>query len=183
MTLEQLLAIMPKLGAIRAANYLPFLKEAMVEGLINTPARQAAFLAQLAHESVELRYMEEIASGKAYDVAVNPTLANRLGNDQPGDGVKYKGRGPIQITGKANYAAVGQALGVDFIAEPALLAQAEYAFRAAVWYWVSRKLSALADLDTEESYKSITKKINGGYNGWDSRLVYWHRARKALGLE
>lgn len=174
---------MPRLGEVKATKYLPFLTEAMEEGLINTPQRQAAFLAQLAHESVELRYWEEIASGRAYDIAINPTLAKRLGNDKPGDGVKYKGHGPIQITGKANHKGCGEALELDLLNEPKLLTLPENGFRSAVWFWVSRNLSVQADLDTEESFKIITKRINGGYNGWDSRLVYWHRARKALGLE
>jgi predicted chitinase len=123
LTIDQLQRIMPKLPPAKAAEYLPHLNAAMVEYSVNTPARQTAFLAQLAHESGQLRYMEEIASGQAYE--------NRkdLGNTQPGDGVRFKGRGPIQLTGRANYTAASLALcGKRLV--PLLVAQPEHVLRA-----------------------------------------------------
>jgi predicted chitinase len=179
MTLEELVAIMPKLGPIRAGRFLPFLKAAMDEGAINTPRRQAAFLAQVAHESGELHYWEELASGKAYERRTD------LGNtpEDDGDGPKYKGRGPLQLTGRKNYLEAGAALGLDLVNNPELVATPEVGFRTTVWFWVTHGLNQLADLDSEDGFKRITHRINGGYNHLEERQKYWHRARKVLGLE
>jgi putative chitinase len=171
-TVDQLRTIMPNLPAAKAQQYLPLLNAAMTEAQINTPQRQAAFLAQIAQESAELRYFEEIASGAAYEGNRN------LGNTQPGDGVRYKGRGPIQLTGRANYRAAGQALGLDLEGNPALAADPHVAFRTAGWYWNSRKLSPLADAG---NFREITHRINGGYNGEAIRERYYATAKKALG--
>ena len=103
---------MPGVDPAKAEQYLPHINKAMAEGNINTPKRQAAFLAQLAHESGSLRYMEEIASGAAYEGRSD------LGNTQPGDGTRYKGRGPIQLTGRSNYREAGKALGLDLEGNP-----------------------------------------------------------------
>lgn len=140
---------------------------------ITSPKRQAAFLGQIAHESGSLRYVAEIATGDAYEGRVS------LGNVQPGDGRKYKGRGLIQITGRANYAACSAALGRDFILNPELLELPTEAARSAAWFWHTKGLNALADRD---AFGSITKVINGGYNGLDERITSWLTARKALGL-
>src|SRR6185436_1802430 len=105
-----------------------------------TPLRQAMFLAQLGHESMSFRYMEEIASGAAYEGRKD------LGNTHTGDGKRFKGRGPIQLTGRANYKAAGDALGVDFINSPEIAAFTEYGFRTAVWFWGTRNLNPLADV-------------------------------------
>ena len=109
-------------------EYLDYINQAMTEGQINTSPRQAAFLAQLAHESGQLVYMEEIASGDKYE--------NRsdLGNTQPGDGKRYKGRGPIQLTGRSNYRDTGRALGLDLEANPEQVATPSIGFRTSVWY-------------------------------------------------
>jgi predicted chitinase len=171
-TLDQLRAIMPRLPLAKAQQYLPLLNAAMAEGGINTPQRQAAFLAQLAHESGGLKYFEELASGSAYEGRAD------LGNTHPGDGVRYKGRGPIQLTGRNNYIAAGKALGLDLVDNPKLAADPAVGFRTATWFWNSHKLSPLAD---QGNFRAITKKINGGYTGEAGREAYWAKAKAALG--
>lgn len=168
---RQLTEIMPNLSASKAREYLPYLNKAMIEADINTPERQAAFLAQLAHESGGLQYMEEIASGAAYEGRAD------LGNTQPGDGVRFKGRGPIQLTGRSNYEAAGRALGIDLVNNPERAADPDVAFRVAAWYWNSRDLSAYAD---RGDFSGITYRINGGYNGAAERVAYWETAKDVL---
>lgn len=172
MTLSQLMRIMPFAGA-RAALFLPFLNVAMDEYKINTPARQSAFLAQIAHESGSLRYVREIASGSAYEGRAS------LGNVRPGDGVKFRGRGLIQITGRANYRACSLALFGDerLLENPLLLETAENACRSAAWFWHSRKLNELADAG---KFVTLTKRINGGTNGLEDRQAYYSRAKEVL---
>jgi putative chitinase len=163
--------IMPNLPAAKRQLYLPHLNKAMQEFEIATYLRASAFLAQLAHESAELRYFEEIASGKAYEGRKD------LGNTQPGDGMKYKGHGPIQITGRANHAACGKALGLDLINNPTLITQPQNAFRSAGWFWDTRGLNKLAD---QRLFKEITRKINGGFNGLADRQKYYDRALRII---
>jgi putative chitinase len=170
MTLDQLLAIMPY-AKDRAARFLEPLNRAMAEFGIDTPARQAAFLAQVGHESGQLRYVRELASGQAYEGRRD------LGNVQPGDGVRYKGRGLIQITGRTNYAACGKALGLDLIAHPELLEEPVNACRSAGWFWSTHQLNALADAGDQEK---ICRRINGGTNGLADRLALYAVAEKAL---
>ncbi|WP_067886130.1 glycoside hydrolase family 19 protein [Nocardia vaccinii] len=130
-TAEQLTAIMPDLSMDRAQQYLPALNAAMLEGDITTPARRAAFLAQLAHESCEFRYFEELGDD-AYFHQYDPGQPNTAaGNTQPGDGPRYHGRGPIQLTGRGNYRAAGQALGLDLEGDPELAAHPDVGFRIA----------------------------------------------------
>ena len=167
-----LLKIMPHAKS-RVQDFLEPLNAAMREFHINTPVRQAAFLAQIAHESGELRYVEEIASGIAYEHRKD------LGNTQPGDGMKFKGRGLIQITGRNNYFECGKALGVDLITNPELLETPDLACRSAAWFWASRGLNDRADMG---DFERITKRINGGLNGYQERLVYHARAKTALGV-
>ncbi len=170
-TEAQLLRIMPNLGSEKARQYLPFLNQAMAEQGITTEPRKEMFLAQLAHESGGLRYMEEIASGAAYEGRKD------LGNTQPGDGRRYKGRGPIQLTGRANYREVGKALGLDLERHPEIAARPEVGFRIAAYFWKSRGLNALAD---QGNFREVTRRINGGYNGLADRELYWARARAAI---
>ena len=172
-TIDQLRTIMPTLSADKAAEYLPLLNAAMAEAQINTPRRQAAFLAQLAHESGELKYFEELASGAAYEGRRD------LGNTQPGDGRRYKGRGPIQLTGRANYRAAGEALGLDLEGDPEQAARPDVGFRTAGWFWNSRDLSPLADAG---DFREITHRVNGGYNGMADREKYYATAKRALGI-
>lgn len=171
-TIAQLRAIMPH-SAGRAEVYLANINLTLTLFGITTPQRQAAFLAQIAHESGQLRYVRELASGDAYEYRVE------LGNVLPGDGQRYKGRGLIQITGRTNYKACGEALGTDFESHPDLLETPLMATKSAGWFWHSRQLNELADLD---KFGAITKRINGGYNGLDDRISYWLRARREFGL-
>ncbi|MDD2664388.1 MAG: glycoside hydrolase family 19 protein [Dechloromonas sp.] len=173
MTLDQLRQIMPYAGP-RAARYFQPLTDAMLEFGIDTPARQAAFLAQVAHESASLRYVRELADGTAYEGRAD------LGNTRPGDGPRYKGRGLIQITGRANYRATSLALYGDeqlLLDHPQLLEEDEPACRSAAWFWWMRGLNTLADTG---QFRAITRKINGGFNGYADRLASWEKAKGVL---
>lgn len=172
MTPAELIAAMPYAGS-RADTFAAPLTEAMQEFGISTPKQQAAFLAQVAHESGSLRYTRELADGLAYEGRGD------LGNTKPGDGPRYKGRGLLQITGRANYAACGAALGADLLAHPELLELPSGACRSAAWYWKQHGLNRFADTD---SFGALTRAINGGFNGLDERIRNWLIARRALGL-
>jgi len=139
-------------------------------GILDTGLRLAHFMGQCAHESGGFRYMEEIASGQAYEGRKD------LGNVVPGDGKRYKGRGPIQLTGRANYRAFGREVGIDFESHPEIVAFPSIGLMAAVRYWNSRNLNALADAD---DLIGITRKINGGTNGLEDRKA---QTAKAKGL-
>ena len=139
-------------------------------GILDTGLRLAHFMGQCAHESGGFRYMEEIASGAAYEGRVS------LGNTQPGDGKRYKGRGPIQLTGRANYRSFGREVGIDFESHPEAVAFPSIGLMAAVRYWNSRNLNAKADAD---DLMGITKAINGGTNGLEDRKA---KTAKAKGL-
>lgn len=172
-------AIMPNADADDVADYARPLLEAMERYEINTPARRAAFLAQCAEESDSLWRLrdhfktergEEYAPGDAYEGRAD------LGNSEDGDGRRFKGRGLLQITGRANYAAVSAALGPDFVAAPELLNEPKWAALAAGWYWQSHGCNELADVG---DFKKITRAINGGLNGLDARLAFLSRATAA----
>lgn len=159
----------------RATAYLPFIASAMTEFEINTTRRQAAFLAQIGHESGGLRYVTEIWG---------PTPAQSryegrqdLGNVEVGDGYRFRGRGLIQTTGRSNFKATGLALGVDLISQPDLLAAPELAARSAGWYWHSRGLNQLAD---DGDFRRITLRINGGTNGQAQRVALYATALEVL---
>ena len=169
---DQLVRIMPY-AKQRADKFIDPLNAAMKEfDISENGLREAAFLAQIAHESGELRYVEELASGDAYEGR------DDLGNLYSGDGVKYKGRGLIQLTGRSNYEACGEALGLDLVGCPELLEESANACRSAAWYWHSRGLNDLAD---RHQFLRITKVINGGTNGWNDRLKYYQRALDVIG--
>lgn len=129
-------------------------------GLLENPLRLAHFMAQLVHESGSFRYMEEIASGSAYEGRAD------LGNTQPGDGKRYKGRGPIQLTGRANYRRYGKRLGIDFESHPEIVAYPSIGLHVSLEYWAVNGLNTLADAD---NVTAITRLINGGVNGLDDR--------------
>ena len=177
----QLKSIMPNLAAQKLQVYLPYLNAAMYTYGINTMLRTAAFVAQLAHESAEFRFMEEIwgpiPAQKGYEPACE--LAKRLGNTEAGDGKRYKGRGPIQITGRYNYKKYGDLLQIDLVGQPELAAQPAAAFSTAGLYWITNDLNELAD---SEQFVSITKRINGGTNGLPDREKYYAMAKAALAV-
>ncbi|MNK27659.1 Chitinase class I [compost metagenome] len=177
LTSAQLKAIVPTLkDQTKLDTYTAALNEAMTKFNITEPAIQAMFLAQVAHESGGFFYFEEIASGKAYEGRKD------LGNTQSGDGVKFKGRGWIQITGRTNYTDVSKALGIDAVANPTILAKLPYAGLSAGWFWNNKKINDIAKPGTDAAFLAVTKKINGGTNGLDDRRNYWARAKKALGV-
>jgi putative chitinase len=143
---------------------------------ITTPLRLAHFWAQMSHECAGFRTLHEYWG---------PTPAQKryegrkdLGNTQPGDGYRFRGRGIIQLTGRANYAAMSKTLKVDLIANPELAADAAIAIRVACDYWKSRRLNALAD---KNDIVAITKKINGGTNGLADRKANYVVAWRIFG--
>lgn len=174
-TEQHLLAIAPYADPYQISRLLPHINAALVEFEINTRLRQAHFLAQLAHESGSFYYVEEQGrqAGSEYE------WREDLGNMYAGDGVKFKGRGLIQITGRDNYEKAGAALGVNLITFPRRLADDDLAARSAGWFWSHEQLNDLAD---EDDVERITRVINGGYNGLDSRKEFLARAKKAFEL-
>jgi putative chitinase len=164
---------MPTLHEPKLSEYREPLEKAMTEAEIEAPYRAAAFLAQLGHESYDLRFFEELATGEAYE------MSKGLGNVKPGDGRRYKGRGPIQLTGRSNYRAAGLALGLPLEEDPELAATPDVGFRVAVWFWKTRGLNAVADKLSSDltAFDTITRRINGGLNGKDDRD---RRYRKCL---
>ncbi len=155
----------------RAEQFADPLNAAMQEFEINTPAREAAFLAQVGHESGSLLYVKELATGGAYEGRRD------LGNVEIGDGIKFKGRGLLQITGRSNYGQCGDALGLDLLNEPSLLELTENACRSAAWFWQTHGLNEVAD---SGDFKKITRIINGGYNGMADRQAFYERAQQVL---
>lgn len=166
---------------------------------IDSPLQQAHFLAQIGHESggfkllVEnlnygslallrtwpTRFDEDIAAQLARkpELIANYVYGGRLGNVEPGDGWRYRGRGLIQLTGRANYAEAGKAIGMPLVEQPELLEQPEAAALSAAWYWSSRQLGRLADAD---DLLAVTRKINGGTHGLDDRRKRLERAKSGL---
>jgi predicted chitinase len=177
--------VMPRLPAAKRAEYLPHLNRAMAAHDIDTPLRTAAFLGQTAHESGEFRWLEEqwgANGGTTAQKRYEPpsSLATRLGNTEKGDGYRYRGRGIIQLTGRANYKKYGDILGVDFVSNPDLAADPKYAFETAALYW---KLNGCNELADKQDFVGVTKKINGGTNGLAERERYYALAKSALGVE
>jgi predicted chitinase len=171
--------IMPRLPQAKRELYLPFINKIMEIYEIDTPLRASAFLAQIAHESSELRFMEELWGPTEQQKKYEPpsAVATSLGNTQPGDGFRYRGRGPIQITGRANYKKYGDKLGVDLVGNPDLAATPQYAFSTAGLFWKSNGLNELADV---QDFSAITRRINGGLNGLQERQKYYEIAKNTL---
>lgn len=160
----------------RAQKWAPALTAAMEEGKINTRLRQAAFLAQIGHESGSLVYVKELG-GPSYFAKYDGR--KDLGNTQPGDGAKFCGRGLIQVTGRANYRTASQVLFGDerLLFSPELLEKPEWAAKSAVWFWSTRNLNELADADR---FTDLTKKINGGTNGIEDRKARYRLALSVI---
>ena len=199
---KQLKSIMPDAKQANIQKYLKPLNNAMREFQISTENRQQAFIAQLAHESNRLKdsqenlnysveglkktfkkYFKTDELAKQYarkpEKIANYVYANRNGNgsEASGDGWKYRGRGLIQLTGKANYHAVGQALGINLESNPDLALIPQNSARIAAYFWYSKGLNKLAD---QGNLKKITKIINGGLNGYDDRLALYQRAKQFI---
>lgn len=165
----------------RARTHAPFILAAMDEHDISTPARQAAFLSQIGHESGGLHWLSELWGPTPQQLKYEPPgeLADKLGNTARGDGCRFKGHGWIQTTGRKNHRLVGQHFGVDFEASPELLAEPEWAARSAAYFWQSNGLNELADAS---DFITITRRINGGTNGLPLRLALWAAAKTTLGV-
>ncbi|HMG35355.1 MAG TPA: glycoside hydrolase family 19 protein [Blastocatellia bacterium] len=202
-TLEQLKSIMPKCS--EPDKWVDSLNQAMEKFEINTSARAAAFLAQLAHESGQLNRLVENLNYSAerlmqvwpkrfpsMDVAkryernpeklANFVYASRLGNgdETSGDGWKYRGRGLIQVTGRSNYEAGAKALELPIDENPDLLTTSDPAAESAAHFWQSRGLNEIADAQTDASFVTITKRINGGTAGLAERQAFWKTAKSVL---
>ncbi len=173
LTSDQLSAIAIYTSQDRLNQLLPNLNTTMQRYGITTPLRKAHFLAQTAHESDGFNTNEEYASGADYEGRSD------LGNTTAGDGVRFKGRGLIQVTGRSNYAACGQALGVDLINNPQRLADFDLACLSAGWFWNTNQLNDYADND---DVIQITRIINGGLNGLDDRQAYLASAKQVFGI-
>jgi putative chitinase len=175
-TKQQLQKIYKECPEKRVDLFLPFLNDTMAQYEINTPQRIRMFLAQIGHESGRLLYTEEIASGAAYEGRKD------LGNTSIGDGVKYKGRGLIQITGKTNYLLCGMDLDLPLLEQPELLSKPLYACESAGWFWKNNNLNSLCDMGL---YRKLSYRINGGReprdpNGWPDRMQLYQRASEVV---
>ena len=173
-TTQQLLQILPNAGQ-SAGVFVSALNTAMNHYQIVGFKRVAAFIAQIGHESGQLKYVKEIW-GPTKAQAKYEGRAD-LGNTVKSDGSRYRGRGLIQITGRANYVACGEALGLDLINHPELLEKPQHACMSAAWFWASRGLNTLADAG---SFSKITSRINGGQNGSADRQALYAKAMKVL---
>jgi putative chitinase len=201
-SLEQIQAAFPHANPNRIAELYDGFMEAFELFEINTPSRQAAFLAQCAHESGNFNAMvenlnysadglqkifhkyfpdSEIASQYARkpEMIANRVYANRMGNgdEASGDGFRYRGRGLIQVTGKNNYRACGDALGADLLSEPDLLETSPGAVLSAGWFWAANGLNAYADAG---DILTMTKRINGGTIGLEDRKKHYEHAMHVL---
>ena len=179
-TEQQLQRIMPNARG-QAGVFVSALNAAMTRRQISSPKRQAAFLAQLGHESGQLQYVRELGGEQYLSKYDTGSLAAKLGNtpETDGDGQRYRGRGLIQITGRNNYLRCSLALfgNERLLRTPELLELPQWAAESAAWFWWIRELNVLADRD---EFEAITRKINGGLNGLADRLELWGRARAVL---
>ena len=173
-TEQQLLQILPNAGR-NAGVFFPALNTAMNRYGIVGNARVSAFIAQVGHESGPLRYVRAIWGPTAQQAGYEGRAD--LGNTAKGDGSKYRGRGLIQITGRANYAACGEALGLDLINRPELLELPQHAAMSAAWFWSMKGLHILAD---QKDFAKITRRINGGLTGQADRQALYDKALKVL---
>ncbi len=172
LTSQLLQKLFPGLSNAKAVEYAPHFSAAASEAKIDTRARLCAFVAQLGHESLDLKHLKEIwqptPAQRRYDTRVD------LGNtpEADGDGKDYLGRGGLQRTGKKNYRRFQEATGVPVVGNPKLLELPQFAFRSDALYWTDNNLNRIADQltlrgDAKDlaTLDKITKRINGGYNG------------------
>ena len=187
------LAQILKMKPAKAGEWIDAINETFEKFDISTPERQACFLGQCAHESGGFTALSEnlnysaaslcrvwpkrfptMNDGQNYEKnpqkIANKVYASRMGNgdEESGEGYAYRGRGLIQLTGKSNYEACGEALGVDLVENPDLVATPQYAALSAGWFWNKNKLNAYADKNDMEG---LTKKINGGTHGIEDRVA------------
>lgn len=209
-TPEQLQGMLVKPSGKKIAPlWIAALNQSMEKFAITTMARQAAFLAQILHESNEFQSLQEnlnysplrlqqvwpsrfkseqlaLSYGNQPEKLANFVYAGRLGNgsQESGDGWKYRGRGLIQLTGRTNYSNCANALEIDVLNDPDLLLKPDAACLSAAWFWQVHGLNVLADsnpgANANDNFTLITKRINGGLNGLQERLAYWNRAKTAL---
>lgn len=170
-TKEMLKAIAPNSKNEIIDPLVQYLDKHMEKYEVNTYLRICHFIAQAAHESASFRTLEEYASGEAYEGRKD------LGNTEPGDGKRYKGRGIFQLTGRANYRDMSKKLGLDLEGNPELAETPEVSVLTALEYWKSRGLNKFADAD---DVSTITKRINGGFNGLEDRKKYLAKAKKVI---
>lgn len=159
----------------RCIAYAPLIDAIIKDFEINTINRIGMFLAQIGHESGRLAYVKELwgptPQQKRYEGRVD------LDNTQPGDGFKYRGRGLIQLTGRANYTKYAKLMNLDIVNKPELLEIPENAVKSACWFWTMNKLNAISDKD---DIVHATKVINGGQNGIHERANMYIIAKKEL---
>ncbi|MEU2038505.1 glycoside hydrolase family 19 protein [Nocardia niwae] len=182
LTLEQLKRIFPGTSPATLRKYLPYLNQAMRDYGIDTPKREAAFLAQLGVETDDLKTLTEYGDAAYFNRNYGPgsSVGPSIGNKHPGDGARFHGRGGMQLTGRNNYREAGEDLGVDLVGNPGLAADPKYAFATAGWFWDTENLNEQAD---ESDFDAITRTINGGSNGSAERNENYERARKVLDAE
>lgn len=173
LTVAKLARIYPRAKPADLETYLPLLRKGMAKAEINTCSRAAMFLAQIGRESDELHFTQELSSGAAYEGRAD------LGNTQPGDGARFKGRGLLLLTGRSNYQRFAEALGrPELMTTPELIASdPELALETALQYWIQAKLNTYSDSD---DIRLVTRRINGGYNGLEQRSAYLAAAKAAL---
>jgi putative chitinase len=167
---DALRRVCPNLRAGEAQRIARGLTTAFERFGITTRLRAAAAVAQFAHESDAFRTSTEYASGVAYEGR------HDLGNILPGDGPRFRGRGRIMVTGRANYSAVGRALGIDLQRHPERLAESPWSELGSAWWWKQHGCNELADRGWR-GWVALTRRINGGTNGLASRTVFYRRAR------
>lgn len=176
---DLLKACYPNSKAENRARYAVHLLDTAWAYSINRPLRLSHWLAQLGHESGELKYSEEIASGRAYE------WRKDLGNTKAGDGVKHKGYGPIQITGKYDQTKYFKYIGKpELINTPSVIAtNPAMGADAAGWYWVYGKTVDLNRIADKDNVTLITKLVNGGYNGLDDRKRLLTLCKRAVNTQ
>jgi putative chitinase len=172
LSLAQLLAVYPLAGEPRCEAHIEAINNVLDRAQVTTHLRLAMLLAQCGAESGQLRWLVESAESAAvYEGRKD------LGNFSPGDGVKYRGRGVIQITGRFNYDKAGHALAIDLLNHPELAAEPSTAWRICAWYWTTRGLNTYAD---SGDILGATRRINGGLNGLEERTAIYERAIQVL---